>query len=192
LLIVGLMPPAANPFGSGRSFLLEWLPKGAVGAEIGVWRGEFSKGLLRAAEPRELHLVDPWKFVPSFPSRWYGGMEAKSQADMDAIFAEVQDQFRTNPAVHILRKPSLEAAEAFPNGKFDWVYIDGDHSEEAVLNDLRSWAPKLKRGGLLVGDDFQWRDEAGDFSVRRAVLRFVDERKLPLKFVVNGQFAIQL
>ena len=36
---------------------------------------------------------------------------------------------------------------------------------EAVLNDLRSWAPKLKRGGLLVGDDFQWRDEAGDFSV---------------------------
>ena len=117
LLIVGLMPPAANPFGSGRSFLLEWLPKGAVGAEIGVWRGEFSKSLLRAAEPRELHLVDPWKFVPSFPSRWYGGMEAKSQADMDAIFAEVQDQFRTNPAVHILRKPSLECGRGLSQWK---------------------------------------------------------------------------
>ncbi len=37
------------------------LPKGGVGAELGVWKGEFSVRLLKGAKPRQLYLIDPWR-----------------------------------------------------------------------------------------------------------------------------------
>ena len=38
------------------------------------------------------------------------------------------------------RSTSAEAALTFDDEYFDWVYIDGDHSYEAVLADLRAFA----------------------------------------------------
>lgn len=43
-----------------RTHVLKGLPRGAVGAEIGVWRGDFSARILETGQPRLLHLVDPW------------------------------------------------------------------------------------------------------------------------------------
>ena len=42
-----------------REFLLHSLPRNSVGAEIGVWRGEFSADIVRRVRPRRLHLIDP-------------------------------------------------------------------------------------------------------------------------------------
>jgi hypothetical protein len=167
-------------------------PKGGIAAEIGVWRGEFSQEILKSTRPRELHLVDPWLFVPSFPKRWYGGVQAKSQADMDAIHKSVVGRFGASPAVVVHRRKSSEAAKAFPDGYFDWVYIDGDHSYEAVLDDLADWSAKVKRGGMLTGDDYDWKDEAGDLSVKRAVDEFAARRSIENVILKNGQFILRV
>jgi predicted O-methyltransferase YrrM len=39
---------------------------------------------------------------------------------------------------------------------FDAVYIDGDHSAKGVLEDAVLSFPLLKKGGLLIFDDYQW------------------------------------
>src|ERR1700679_3478846 len=80
--------------GRRRQALLARLPKQAICAEIGVWKGAFSRQILEEARPLELHLIDPWEFVPTLPGRWYGGKIATSQSDMDAICRRVADQFR--------------------------------------------------------------------------------------------------
>ena len=49
---------------------------------------------------------------------------------------------------------SVPAAAAFPDGHFDWVYVDALHTRAAVLDDLRAWWPKLRPGGLISGDDY--------------------------------------
>ena len=36
---------------------------------------------------------------------------------------------------------------------FDLIYIDGDHSKEGAMHDVRSFAPKVSLGGMLVMDD---------------------------------------
>jgi methyltransferase family protein len=36
----------------------------------------------------------------------------------------------------------------------DFVYIDADHSFDAVTVDLRTWYPKLKVGGVMSGHDY--------------------------------------
>jgi len=45
---------------SAREDFLCVLPKYSTGAELGFFRGKFSEKLIRAVQPRELHLVDPW------------------------------------------------------------------------------------------------------------------------------------
>ncbi len=47
-----------------RETIFSSLPRGGVGAEIGVDFGEFSKVILRNAEPRLFYLVDCWVEQP--------------------------------------------------------------------------------------------------------------------------------
>lgn len=39
---------------------------------------------------------------------------------------------------------------------FDFIYIDADHSAEAVLSDACSCWPILKPGGIMIFDDYLW------------------------------------
>ena len=40
-----------------------------------------------------------------------------------------------------------------PDDLFDLATIDGDHSEEGAMRDLRNVAPRIASGGLLLFDD---------------------------------------
>jgi hypothetical protein len=136
-----------------RRFVYRMLPRGGVGAEIGVWKGDFSRAVLRRVHPRELHLIDPWAHPsdPRYALTWYGRM---TQEEMDAIYAAVCSDLGGNPAVVIHRGRSIDVAPELPDMYFDWVYIDGDHSYEGALGDLVAWVPKVKPGGLVVCDDY--------------------------------------
>jgi len=183
---------APLPNARGREQLIARLPKNGIGAEIGVWKGMFSRRLLQGTAPAELHLIDPWAFSADFPRRRYGGAEASDQDGMDAICRDVAASFAKNLRVRIHRLRSADAAPLFPDEHFDWIYIDGDHSYEAVIQDLRLWHPKIKKGGLLAGDDYTWRDEAGQLSVARAVREFVATAGVAAQEVVSAQFMIQV
>ena len=61
---------------------------------------------------------------------------------------------------------SHEAAQHVKDGSMDFVFIDGDHSYENCIEDIRDWTPKVKPNGLICGHDFGHRDFPG---VERAV-----------------------
>src|SRR5579862_4063831 len=50
-----------------RENLVDFLPKGGVGVEIGVAAGDFSQVLLERAQPTRLHLIDPWCHIEPAP-----------------------------------------------------------------------------------------------------------------------------
>lgn len=160
-----------------RARLLRRLPKHSVGVEIGVWAGDLSAAILRAVRPVQLHLLDPWAFAPDerYEQAWYGGARAGSQAEMDEVYKRVLQRFETeiaDGAVVIHRSTSAEAAAGFEDASLDWVYVDGNHLYEYVRADLELFAPKVRPGGLLAGDDYGaagWWDD----GVRRAVDRFL-------------------
>jgi hypothetical protein len=118
-----------------------------VGAEIGVWEGEFSEQLCKGIQGLRLTCVDPWMASPSYndPKNDAGRLAAAYQETVTRL---------TPYDCQILRMTSLEAAERVPAGSLDFVYIDGNHGRKAVAADLAAWVPKVRSGGIVAGHDY--------------------------------------
>lgn len=143
---------------NARIVVLQTLPKNSVGIEIGVHLGDFSAQILANATPNKLYLIDPYLHFEdaSYAKAWYGG-SAAGQQEMDERFERVQNRFRTqieNGRVELVREKSVLAASRFADESLDFVYIDGDHTFDGVWGDIKAYFPKLKIGGLLIGDDY--------------------------------------
>ena len=111
-----------------RVHLLRQLPRASVGAEIGVFEGDFTRRILAAVEPRMLHLIDPWVFQRDRPQTIYGGRvpRVQSQQDMDRMYLKVKTRF-ASARTRIHRGYSAAVADQLEDGCLDWVYIDGNH-----------------------------------------------------------------
>ena len=59
--------------------------------------------------------------------------------------------------------------------KFDFIYIDGSHHAHQVMVDARHAHERLKRGGILAFDDYEWiAPERGDDVPQTAIDAFLD------------------
>lgn len=56
--------------------------------------------------------------------------------------------------VEPIKADSVAASQKFPDGFFDFVFIDADHKYKAVKADIQAWLPKVKAGGIIGGDDY--------------------------------------
>ena len=182
-----------------RDFVLRRFAKNSVGAEIGVWKGGFSEQILSVVKPKRLHLIDPWAYQngEEFSHALYGGVQGEDQRRMDGVYRSVVDRFGwfiTHEVVEINRGKSSEVLAQFPDGYFDWVYVDGDHRYEAVLLDLELAHRKLKPNGIVAGDDYTnvnawWKDgvpKAVDEVIRRGLYEPIEIRKN--QFVLHKSF----
>ena len=55
--------------------------------------------------------------------------------------------------ISVIQNFSTEASKLYKDNSLDFVFIDGDHSYEAVTKDINHWLPKLKKTGLIAGQD---------------------------------------
>jgi predicted O-methyltransferase YrrM len=158
-----------------RAQLLELLPKQAICAEVGTYRGDFAAVILRALSPRELYLIDAWEHRPEYEGASYGGHASAGQEGMDAMYESVVDRFRAaidTRTIFVKRARSVDAAASFSDESLDWVYIDADHSYEGVKRDLEAYYRVVKPGGYLAGDDYGQQDRWFGDGVTQAVDEF--------------------
>lgn len=171
-----------------RKTMLQHLPHGGIIAEIGVRNGEFSKEICEVCAPKELHLIDPWRHF----EQGYDDINNVSQGEQDQRYANARLITMDYECARFHRLTSEDAATRFEDGKFDWIYIDGNHAYEFVKRDLEMYAPKIKKGGFLCGHDFCDRPEAQ--GVMKAVNEFCAKGEWELKMVTTDvwpSFALQ-
>jgi len=119
--------------------------KNLVGAEIGVSTGDNAFDMCVKLDIDRLYLIDP-----------YVGFAQWSQSKLDEhlrIAKSLLDNFR-HKTIWLIDK-SDKAVAAIDDDELDFVYIDGDHSKEGAYSDLELYWPKVKRGGLFCGDNFE-------------------------------------
>jgi hypothetical protein len=177
-----------------RLNLLRRMPSNSICAEIGVFKGTFSASILDVVHPRRLHLIDPWAYQQDYSESWFGGDLGGSQAVMDRLHDKVRRNFQNEinkGQVVINRGFSAKVAAEFPDAYFDWIYIDANHTYDAVKADLHAFYPKVKTGGFITGDnygyraDWWWKD-----GVQRAVDEFVADGWCALDSISNDQFIL--
>ena len=139
------------------------------GVEVGVFTAELSKRLL-SRHDLTLHMVDSWmehdKGSEYAKTDFHGKL---NQSDQDRYYkhsVEVTEFARDRRKV--IRKASTEAANDFEDGSLDFVFIDADHTYEAVKADIAAWKPKVKKGGVLCGHDYENTDFPA-WGVKKAV-----------------------
>jgi hypothetical protein len=147
-----------------------------VGAEVGVWQGAFSQELCVANPGVRLTCVDPWRAYGEYHDL------KNDQRRLDAAYRQTCETLQPY-AVTILRMRSLDALEVIPDRSLDFVYIDSNHSEPFVTQDLTGWSAKVRSGGIVSGHDYVWRKKRPDIEVKQAVDRFTAHHGITSWFV---------
>lgn len=78
---------------------------------------------------------------------------------------------------YFMHADSQAAAEQLEDDGYDFVFIDGGHSMRQVLQDLDSYFPKVRTGGLIAGHD------SNLFSVNFAVTSWTKSKNIRQKSV---------
>ena len=140
--------------------------EGGVGVELGVAAGDFSERILQYDHVGYLFSIDMWA-----GDRGHG-------VDQYREAVARLSPYRDRNA--ILRMRFDEALHLFGDESLDFIYVDG-YAHDGELNGatFRDWLPKLRRGGIIAGDDY-----APDWPlVMAAVDRFVVENDLELHVI---------
>lgn len=124
--------------------------------EVGVWKGKsisfLATDLKQSNKKPTLFAIDTFKGTAGDPG--HRGMIDSLQVSLLDHFKENLKHLEIDDYVNIIKKDSVEASEMFQNETIDIIFIDADHSYEAVKKDLEAWYPKVKRNGIIAGHDY--------------------------------------
>lgn len=154
---------------SGIKLLIDTL-NCETGVEIGTRFGWFANYLLSQTNLKFLFAVD-----------------IDRQPNIDNVEKQFIDRYK------FIHKDSILASkEDFSDNSLDFIYHDGNHSEDYVYKELLAWWPKLKSGKVMSGDDYmEYQDETeGKFGVIEAVNRFCSEKGLQLHIIGQNDLDI--
>jgi len=59
--------------------------------------------------------------------------------------------------------------------RFDFIYIDGDHRPESVYKDAVNCFELCKNSGLILFDDYRWREQIPGKSTKSGIDKFLSE-----------------
>lgn len=108
------------------------------GIELGVAAGSFSARMVASGRFQRFWGVDV-----------YGDSHDTAQYKTALLHVGIEQPFT------LLRMTFAEAVDLFPDEFFDFIYIDGyAHTGEEGGRTMIDWYRKLRRGGIMAGDDY--------------------------------------
>jgi len=139
--------------------------------QVGVYTGDASDWLLTSI------LLDPSSTLTDVDT-WQGSDEREHEAmDFDAIYGIYLNRMDKYENVMSIKGDSTYV---LPNlkEKYDFIYIDGDHTEKAVYRDATDAWPLLKSQGILAFDDYLWgQDVHPSLRPMIAIDNFLQEKQ---------------
>ena len=141
--------------------LIEKLNPNCIMAEIGCYSGESTEIFLSSNKIKTLYAIDSWL-------NGYDDTDIASYVRPMEIVEKAFDE-RTKRFKKVIKQKmkSNEAIKLHSDKSLDFVYIDAEHTYEAVKNDIQLWLPKIKNNGFLGGHDF--------YFVRKAIFEVLKD-----------------
>ena len=165
--------------------LLKGLHFTGPAVELGTQKGEFTTVLLSGWGRCSLYVqVDSWAPLQNY----------KDAANKDAVthleykqqaLSKLQRMERSHHTSRGVQCHNLTSvcARRFPNGFFDFIYVDARHDRLGVLEDLATWWPLLRPGGIIAGHDYTEQKEP--FGTTRGTISAGDPEVTGQDWTIN-------
>ena len=114
-------------------------------AEIGVWKGTNVQRILERLKVKVFFAIDKGRHIPF--AHWL----------LDSPYSKL---------VHYIALSSERASGFIKDGTLDLVFIDANHGYKWIEEDIKFWLPKIRKGGILSGHDY---DHPRGTGVKQAV-----------------------
>lgn len=153
--------------------------------EVGSWLGKSTRFILERSPSARMVAIDTWR----------GSPEHHEDQALQRLLPRLYETFQVNcwesrDRLLPLRMPSVDGLRlAGARGlKPDVIYLDADHSYEAIKADLET-SLALFPNSTIVGDDWDWE------GVRLAVSEVAKAKQLPLEvdgagWIITGRQAV--
>ena len=159
-----------------RRDITSMLPEDSIGAELGVFEGDFSQELVTSNKFKKLWLVDVFQGRASnFGKVYY---------DASVLENIVTNRFKEVEEVEVVKSFSTEFLKDMPENVFDFIYIDTTHEYHYTVLELSEGLRCMKHGGLLCGHDY---DNYRFPGVVKAVNEFCDRYELSLQVTYESE-----
>lgn len=173
--------------------MLRHAPRNSVGAEIGVFTGMFSDVLASEIPSKRIYLIDPWsKLHGSHFPNWGRYTAQVALATAAAKEAAIWRAESADSECVVVEDFGINWLKGHNDAFLGWVYLDANHTFDAVLEDLHEIGRCLLPGGTIMGDDM-WIHQDGKVSdVFFAVKAFCQTAGFDIIHMdQNGQWAIR-
>jgi predicted O-methyltransferase YrrM len=120
-----------------------------IGVELGSFKGQFANTILNNWNGKLL-MVDVWR---ELPHEEYD--DASNHREHIDAYSQAMDNLKGfEDRAYMLRMKGEHACDFILDGSLDFVYIDANHTYNAVKEDINLWYPKVKSGGIVMGHDY--------------------------------------
>ena len=169
-----------------RYDILKLIPPDSTGAEIGVFKGDFSKLILKHAKPQKVHFIDGWwtlygEYFPDW-GRYTNYGKLKTRDAYESFIRKIQP-YRKQSDIKIHVGNNLEILKSLPDNYFDWVYIDSSHEFDHTYQELIILKDKIKENGIIMGHDFITDESNIHYGVKKAIDTFIIEYKYHIYYL---------
>ena len=134
--------------------VIDYVREPALFVEIGAWKG-------RSVAYTAVNTINSGKDIKIDVVDTFQGMWETQEEYKDYNTSNLLQEFKSNISsvksiinrIHVMK--SIEAAKKYENESLDFVFIDGAHDTQSVYEDCKAWFPKIKKKGIIAGDDIQ-------------------------------------
>ena len=155
-----------------------------TGAEVGTAKGDYAEQLCQGIPHLKLYCIDPWKIYKDYS-------DEPDQTILDYYFQKAVNKL-SKYNCEIIQKTSMEAVKDFMPDSLDFVFIDGNHEFEYIINDIIQWMKIVRPGGILFGHDYYEGIIKGIpyFHIPYAVQAYAKAYKISAWFVTHSNATV--
>lgn len=152
------------------------LPSNNIAVEIGSYLGASTCFIAAGCKNKSgcVYAIDTWE------------NQAMSEGLRDTYKEFLQNTSAYKDVITPIRSFSVNAAQDFSKA-IDLLFIDGDHTYEGVIEDLKSWIPKLKPNAWLILHDTGWAD-----GVNQAIKEVVEPISVGEPLTLPNLYAVRV
>ena len=190
--------------GHGEIFLKEVLnkkPKSFL--EIGVFHGVTARNicellyqihgndfkyvgldLFEKSDQNKFEVIPSTNFKNPFKKFYHQYIMRQDPYSIEAV-SNLLKKFKNQ--VHLIKGNSNQVLKKMDMSKIDFVFLDGGHQYNTVVNDLNSCMDVLKFNGSILCDDYNLGSAPG---VKKAIDEFVKTNNFKCEIICDDRFAL--